>query len=156
MPPSSNVALLCFANSSESATGTTSSARLCRNTVSAFTVLTVPYFFLAAADIHGDAPAPARPHDDLVPVRVELGLGDLDGLGEIYVRRRGVDDLVAVVFRVRRLDAADHRVSTVKEEGFQETVRLTPIGRTGETSRAFLSRTTVGFFSPSIKCRPTS
>src|SRR5689334_492825 len=32
----------------------------------------------------------------------------------------------------------------------------TPIGRVGNTSRAFLTRTTVGFFSPSIKCRPTS
>src|SRR4051794_41924108 len=31
----------------------------------------------------------------------------------------------------------------------------TPSGRTGNTSRAFLSRTTVGFFSPSIRCRPT-
>src|SRR4029077_15533972 len=31
-----------------------------------------------------------------------------------------------------------------------------PIGRIGNTSNAFLSRTTVGFFSPSIKCRPTS
>ena len=31
-----------------------------------------------------------------------------------------------------------------------------PIGRIGNTSRADLSRTTVGFFSPSIKWRPTS
>jgi len=31
-----------------------------------------------------------------------------------------------------------------------------PIGLIGNTSRAVLSRTTVGFFSPSIKCRPTS
>ena len=31
-----------------------------------------------------------------------------------------------------------------------------PIGLIGKTSRAFVSRTTVGFFNPSIKCRPTS
>jgi len=30
------------------------------------------------------------------------------------------------------------------------------IGRIGKSSRAFLSRTTVGFFSPSIKCLPIS
>src|SRR4051795_1894394 len=33
---------------------------------------------------------------------------------------------------------------------------FTPIGRIGNTSRAARSRTTVGFFSPSIRCRPTS
>lgn len=47
VPTSSNVAPLVLANSSESTKGTTSSARLCRITVSAFTVLTVPYFFHA-------------------------------------------------------------------------------------------------------------
>lgn len=32
---------------------------------------------------------------------------------------------------------------------------FTPMGRTEKTSSACLSRTTVGFLSPSIKCRPT-
>ncbi len=32
----------------------------------------------------------------------------------------------------------------------------TPTGRIGNASRASRSRTTVGFFNPSIKCRPTS
>ena len=33
---------------------------------------------------------------------------------------------------------------------------FTPIGRIENSSKAFVSRTKVGFFNPSIKCRPTS
>ena len=36
------------------------------------------------------------------------------------------------------------------------TASRIPIGLIGKISRAFVSRTTVGFFNPSIKCRPTS
>src|SRR4051795_10578670 len=48
------------------------------------------------------------------------------------------------------VDHGDELVST-----FWIASRI-PIGLIGNTSRAVLSRTTVGFFSPSIKCRPTS
>jgi hypothetical protein len=45
--------------------------------------------------------------------------------------------------------------SVVLASAFWIACRI-PIGLIGNTSRAFLSRTTVGFFKPSIKCRPTS
>ena len=50
MPTSINVAPLLLASSSLSASGTTSSARLCRITASGLTVLAVPYFLAARSD----------------------------------------------------------------------------------------------------------
>ena len=75
---------------------------------------------IAAVDVHGDGPAPARPDDDLGLVLVELGLGDADGLGEVVVGQRRVDDLVAVVLQVGRLHAARDRVPAVEEEDLHD------------------------------------
>lgn len=83
-----------------------------------FTVVAVPYFFqagpkqhelcFAAVHVHGDCPASARSHDGLWMMLVELGLGDADGLDEIFVGQRRIADLVAAALQVRRLHAAGH------------------------------------------------
>ncbi len=51
-------------------------------------------------------------------MRVELGLGDPDGLGKIIVGQRRVDDFVAVIDQVGRFDAAGNRTPAVEEEDF--------------------------------------
>ena len=51
-------------------------------------------------------PRPGSTDDDLRLVPVELGLGGAHRLGEVVVIQGGVDDLVAVLRQVRRLDAA--------------------------------------------------
>ncbi len=73
---------------------------------------------LAAVDVHRHGPAPRRPDDHFRLVLVELGLGDPDRLVKVLVWQLGVDDLVAVVLQVRRLDAARHRLPAVEEEDF--------------------------------------
>ena len=100
-PTSINVAPLSFANSSLSANGITSSARLCRITVPGFTVLAVPYFFQAGQSrtsfasplsmFMATAPPRLESDDDLGLVLVELGLGDADGFGEVVVGKRRVE-----------------------------------------------------------------
>ena len=47
---------------------------------------------------------------------VELGLGGCDSSGEIVVIECWIDDFVAVIFQVGRLDAAWDRVPAVEEE----------------------------------------
>jgi hypothetical protein len=48
-------------------------------------------------------------------VTVGLGLSEADGLGEVFVWQRRVNDLVAVVLEVRRLHSADQRVPAVED-----------------------------------------
>ena len=51
-------------------------------------------------------------------MRVELGLGDSHGSVEVFVWQLWIDDCVAVVFEVGRLDATWNRLPAVKEEDF--------------------------------------
>jgi hypothetical protein len=98
--------------------------------VSGFTVLAVPHFFhagqsktsRAAVDIHGHGTASRRADDHIRLVLVELLLGDPDGLGEILVGQLRVDDGMAVVLEVGRLDATRDRLPAVKEENFHEGI----------------------------------
>ena len=95
-----------------------------------FTVLAVPYFFQAGQSrtslasplsmFIATAPPRDRADDDLGLVLVELGLGDLDGLGEVFVGQCRVDDLVAVLRQEGRLDAARDRLPAVEEEDFHD------------------------------------
>ena len=117
---------LFFANSSLSANGITSSARLCRITVPGFTVLAVPRFFQAGQSRTSLASpllmfmATAPPRDDPTTTtwagacRTRPGRC---GRPRRSRRRQGrVDDLVAVLLQVGRLDAAGDRVPAVEEE----------------------------------------
>src|ERR1019366_10068788 len=70
----------------------------------------------AAVYIHGHDTAPARSHDDLGLMLVELILGDLDGSVEILVGQLRVDDLMAVLSEICRFDAAWDGLPAVKEE----------------------------------------
>jgi len=67
-------------------------------------------------DAQGNGPAPRRADNHRRLVLVELGLGDPDGIGEIFVRQLGIDDLVAVLGQLRRLHAAWDRLPAVQEE----------------------------------------
>ena len=123
---------LFLTSSSLSANGITSSARLCRITVPGFTVLAVPHFFQAGQSRTSRASpllmfiATAPPRDEPTTtcrlVLVELGLGDLDGLGEVLVGQLRVDDLVAVLGQEGRLDAAWDRLPAVEEEDFHRRI----------------------------------
>ena len=94
--------------------------------MSGLTVLAVPHFFQAgqsrtsfartAVDVHRHGPASARTDDHLGLMLIELGLGDTDGPGEIFVRQFWVEDFVAVRGEVRRLYAARDRLPAVEEE----------------------------------------
>ena len=113
-------------SSSVSANGTTSSAWECRMTVSGFTVVAVPHRFQAGqsrtsgvdarVDVHGDGPTPAGADHNIGMMPVELGLGDPDGFVEIIVGQGRIQDLVAVVLEIGRLDAARCRLPAVEEE----------------------------------------
>jgi hypothetical protein len=74
----------------------------------------------AAVDVHRHGPASARSHDDLGLVLIELGLGDADGFRHVVVRELRIDDGVAVLGEVRRLDAAWDRLPAVQEKDFHE------------------------------------
>jgi hypothetical protein len=50
---------------------------------------------------------------------IDLGLGNSDGLVEIIVRKSGVDDLVASVFQLVRLHAANDAVPAVQKKDFR-------------------------------------
>ena len=52
---------------------------------------------------------------------VELGLGDYHGLIEILVVQGGIQDLVAVLGQVGRLDAARCRLPAMKEENYHQS-----------------------------------
>jgi hypothetical protein len=54
-------------------------------------------------------------------VLIERGLGDPDGFGEVFVRQRRIDDLVAVVLQVGRLHAAWDGVPAVQKEDLHGT-----------------------------------
>ena len=69
-------------------------------------------------DVHGDGTAPAGTDNDIGLMPVELGLGDADGGVEIVVGQGRVQDFVAVVLEVGRLDAARCRLPAVEEEDF--------------------------------------
>src|SRR5262245_27104929 len=71
-----------------------------------------------AVDVHGDGPALAGADDRLGPVPIILSLGDPDRLGEVFVRQFRVDDLVAVLGQVARLDPARDRLPAVEEEDY--------------------------------------
>jgi hypothetical protein len=65
---------------------------------------------IAAVDIHGHGPASRRADDHLGLMLVELLLGDLDGLDEILVGQLRIDDLMAVLGKEGRFDAAWDRL----------------------------------------------
>ena len=69
-------------------------------------------------DVHRHGTAPAGSDDDIGLVPVELGLGDADGSIEIVVGQGRVQDFVAVVLEIGRLDAARCRLPAVEEEDF--------------------------------------
>jgi len=58
----------------------------------------------------------AGAHHDIRVMPVELGLCDADCLVEVVVGEGGVQDLVAVVWEVGRLEAAGGRLPAVEEE----------------------------------------
>ena len=97
-------------------------------TVPGFTVVAVPHRFqagqsrtsgvVAAVDVHRHGTAPAGADNDIGMMLVELGLGDADGGIEIVVGQGRVQDFVAVVLEVGRLDAARCRLPAVEEEDF--------------------------------------
>lgn len=66
----------------------------------------------------------------------------------------------ALADALRRVLEAGIQLDGASDHGVLAMARLiasfTPISRTEKNSSAVLSRTTVGFFNPSIKCRPTS
>jgi hypothetical protein len=73
---------------------------------------------------------------------VAFGLGGADGLVEVVVIEGRVDDLVAMIGEVGRLDAARNRMPAVEEEDSHrnsnvarcraaERLRLSPLGDTG-------------------------
>ena len=120
--------MLFLTSSRLSANGTTSSAPECRMVVPGLTVVTVPNRFQAGhirtrgcrttVYIHCHGPASAGADDDIGPMPVELGLGNADGGIEIVVGRGRVQDFVAVILEIGRLDAARGGLPAVEEKDF--------------------------------------
>jgi hypothetical protein len=61
---------------------------------------------IAAVDVHRHGPASAGTDNHVGLPTVELGLGDADGGIKVVVGKGGVQDLMAVVLEVSRLQAA--------------------------------------------------
>ena len=53
---------------------------------------------------------------------VVLGLGDAEGFGKVIVGKCGIDNLVAMLGQVGRLDAAWHRPPAVEEKDFHSSI----------------------------------
>ena len=73
----------------------------------------------AAVDVHGHGPATGTSHNDLRLMLIEFRLGRRNRRDEVVIVECGIDDVVAVVLQVRRLDATRNRVPAMKEEDFQ-------------------------------------
>lgn len=73
---------------------------------------------ITRVDIHRHSTATAGANDDIGFPLIKFGLGDFRGGFEIVVGEGWVDDRVAVVFEVGRLQGDWGRGPTVKEEDF--------------------------------------
>jgi hypothetical protein len=81
----------------------------------------------AAVDVHGHGPATGASHDDLRLMLIEFGLGRRNRRDEVIIVECRIDDVVAMVLQVRRLDATRNRVPAMKEEDFQRQLFLATI-----------------------------
>jgi hypothetical protein len=81
-------------------------------------------------------------------VPAELGLGNPEGSGEVFIGQGRVDDFVAVLRQVAGLDAARHRLPTVEEEDFHgDVMPMLPCCVQNETK----SKQEVEAFAPAPK-----
>ena len=116
--------LLLRSSSWLSVNGITSSVLECRITVPDFTVLADPNRFQAGhSRTSGVSSAfmfiamapPGWTDHDIRMMLIELGLGNADGGVEIVVGQSRIENLVAVVLEIGRLDAARRRLPAVEE-----------------------------------------
>ena len=73
---------------------------------------------VAAVDVHGDSAATGTADDHIGLVLIVLSLGDPDGGIEVLVGQGWIQDFVAVVLQIGRLEAARSRFEAVKELQF--------------------------------------
>ena len=73
-------------------------------------------------DVHRHGPATGTSDHNIGPVLVILGLGDPDGSIEIVVGQGRLQNFVAVVLQVGRLQAAQCRLPTVKEQDLRGSI----------------------------------
>src|SRR6516165_8199730 len=76
----------------------------------------------AGIQVQGHSPAAAGANDNVGPVPVELGLGDPDRFGKVLVGQLGIDDLMSVFGKERRLHAARNRLPAVQEKDLHGVV----------------------------------
>ena len=99
-------------------------------------------------DVHGDGSTPTRSDYNIGMVPVELGLGNENGFVEILIGQSRIQDLVAVVLEIGRLDAACYRLASRGGKGWSWDF-VAEFFRFGEVGFGF------GFVAFLLVCRAT-